>query len=51
MLNTNEVYADVEYVSKVDEEAADPEDLKNAINSAPRGLDISDPTFFERGFF
>lgn len=50
MLNTNEVYADVEYVSKVDEEAADPEDLKNAINSAPRGLDISDPTFLRGDF-
>ncbi|MGQ2375770.1 hypothetical protein [Companilactobacillus zhachilii] len=52
-LDTKEVYADDNdevYVSHVDDEPADPEDLANAIATAPKGLDISDPTFL-RGVF
>ncbi len=37
-------------VAPVDVEPADPDDLKNALDTAPRGLDISDPTFL-RGEF
>lgn len=38
------------YVAPVDEPAADQKDLDNAIATAPKGLDISDPTFL-RGQF
>lgn len=53
VLDTKEVYADGNnevYVSHVDDKPADPEDLENAIATAPKGLDISDPTFL-RGVF
>ncbi|KRK64733.1 extracellular protein [Companilactobacillus tucceti DSM 20183] len=42
--------ASTERVSPVDEPPEDPDDLHNALATAPRGLDISDPTF-QRGFF
>lgn len=46
--NITEVYADADegtYVTPADAESADPVDFKNALDTAPRGLDISDPTF------
>lgn len=51
VLDSKEVYgADTVKVTHVDDEPADPEDFKNAIDTAPKGLDISDPTFL-RGVF
>jgi hypothetical protein len=52
-LDTKEVYAannDKASVSHVNDAPADPDDFKHAIETAPKGLDISDPTFL-RGIF